>query len=265
METADLFATLRDVIHDLKQPLTAAKGFVEIVQYKGDLNDEQLKYSEKAIAQLERMETDVNNLLEMAWLEADLPLNPDDVRLAHVVARALETTQFQAERAGVTIKVSVAKRGDVVEGDQRRLERVVQNLISNAIKYNRPGGKVSIVLKLHPDYITLIVSDDGLGIPPQDLPFIFDRFYRAHAVIRARIEGNGLGLAITCGIVERHGGQITVQSVLEQGSTFTVTLPRKQNAQKRSSIASEALDGVDDNTQEPDTDPDLDADGAGAE
>ncbi len=264
MQTSDLFAVLRDVIHDLKQPLTAAKGYIEIVQFKGDLNDDQLKYSEKAIAQLERMETDVNNLLEMAWLEADLPLNPDDVRLSLVVERALEVTQYQAERAGITIKAEFDKRGDTVQGDHRRLIRVVQNLISNAIKYNHSGGSVEILLIPQPDRVTLIVKDTGLGIPPQDMPFIFDRFYRSRRDELSRIEGNGLGLSITRGIVERHGGNISVQSELEQGSTFTVNLPREYRVQNQSS-ANESLDGVDDADQEPDSDPDLDADSAGAE
>ncbi len=264
MDNSDLFAVLRDVIHDLKQPLTAAKGYIEIVQFKGELNEDQLKYSEKAIAQLERMEADVNNLLEMAWLEADLPLNPDVVRLSHVIERAFEVTQYQAERAGITVKMGFDKRGDAVEGDQRRLIRVVQNLISNAIKYNRPDGNVAIMLESHPDHVILIVKDNGLGIPPQDMPFIFDRFYRSRRDELSRIEGNGLGLAITRGIVERHGGEINVQSELDQGSTFTVILPRKYNPKKRSAV-NESLDGVDDDAQEPNDDPELDADAEGAE
>lgn len=264
MQPSDLFSILREVIHDLKQPLTAAKGYIELVEIKGGLNADGQKYSEKAIAQLDRMEADVNNLLEMAWLEADLPLNPDEVRLSHVVERALEVTQYQAERAGVTLKVDFDKRGDAIDGDQRRLIRVAQNLISNAIKYNRPGGTVEISLSAHPDHVSLIVKDTGLGIPPEDMPYIFDRFYRSRRDELSRIEGNGLGLSITRGIVERHGGDISVQSELEQGSTFIVNLPRKYNVQKQSS-ANEALDGVDDDMQEPGSDPDLDADGVGAE
>ena len=125
-------------------------------------------------------------------------------------------------------------------------------------KVNYPG------LESHPDHVILIVKDNGLGIPPQDMPFIFDRFYRSRRDELSRIEGNGLGLAITRGIVERHGGEINVQSELDQGSTFTVILPRKYNPKKRSAV-NESLDGVDDDAQEPNDDPELDADAEGAE
>ncbi|MCJ7580186.1 MAG: HAMP domain-containing histidine kinase, partial [Candidatus Aminicenantes bacterium] len=113
-----------------------------------------------------------------------------------------------------------------VQGDRETLEQVFSNLISNAVKYNRPGGSVTITIKDEDESIIVEVQDTGIGIAPEHLPFIFDQFYRVNRKEGQKTKGTGLGLSIAKKIVEAHGGSIQVASAQGKGSTFSVTLPK---------------------------------------
>ena len=134
---------------------------------------------------------------------------------------------FTAEKKKITL--TYQKLGDEeaqVEIDIQRFVQVLQNIISNAIKYTQSGGNVTIITDSTPADVVVQVTDTGLGIPAQDLPFIFDKFYRINSHLHRQEEGTGLGLAIVKALTEQHGGQIKVESEEDVGSTFTLTLPR---------------------------------------
>jgi signal transduction histidine kinase len=114
----------------------------------------------------------------------------------------------------------------MIVGDEMRLEQVLQNLVSNAIKYSPQGGVIRLCVKLQNDTVLIRISDQGIGIPESSLPHLFSQFYRATNVDPKRISGLGIGLYVVKEIVMRHGGEVVVESVEGQGATFTVTLPR---------------------------------------
>jgi signal transduction histidine kinase len=116
-----------------------------------------------------------------------------------------------------------------LQGDPERLGQVLTNLMSNAIQYNHPDGRVVVTVRSDTDSATVVVEDTGVGIPESDLPLVFDRFHRVDAARSRESGGSGLGLAICRSIVDAHGGTITVASAVSRGSTFTVTLPRWHN------------------------------------
>ena len=116
-----------------------------------------------------------------------------------------------------------------MKGDPERLGQVLTNLLSNAIQYNHPGGRVVVSVRSDNDSAIVVVEDTGVGIPESDLPLVFDRFHRVDAARSRESGGSGLGLAICRSIVLAHGGTITVSSVVNRGSTFTVTIPRWHN------------------------------------
>jgi signal transduction histidine kinase len=139
----------------------------------------------------------------------------------------VEEFRPQAEAKGHTLTVRREGMGSALEAtaDDSRLRQVARNLIGNAIKYTPPGGQVAVTAEARGNTVQVTVQDTGIGIPPADLPHIFDRFYRVQTDATRDIEGNGLGLAIVKAIVEQHAGQIAVESTVGQGSRFSFSLP----------------------------------------
>ncbi|MCS6911517.1 MAG: cell wall metabolism sensor histidine kinase WalK, partial [Anaerolineales bacterium] len=149
-------------------------------------------------------------------------------------AELLEQTQaafaHQAEQKGVALRVEAERNLPAVNGDEIRLLQVLSNLVSNALRYTPAGGQIVLSATMNGDrQVALSVRDTGPGIAPEDLPFIFNRFYRADKARAGEGGESGLGLAIAKALAEAHGGALTVQSVLGQGSTFTLQLPAKTN------------------------------------
>lgn len=260
------------VAHDLKTPITAVKGFIELIKYSGPMNERQDYFSDRALSALRQMEHLVARLLELAWIDADRPLEPQLCNLNAVIDDTVALLSDYAERRSITLHLEIAPDLGKLEADERRLEQVMMNLISNAVKYNRRGGDVWIRAQGNEDSIDVTVRDSGFGIAPEDLPNIFERFYRSQSSQDESIEGTGLGLSIVKSIVEKHGGRVWVDSVIDVGTTFGFSLPRtvrrsEGSANPRESISapfdapesheslrpdsSEEIDAVDDNLQEP--------------
>jgi signal transduction histidine kinase len=149
-----------------------------------------------------------------------------EVALNETIAKVAELVQTGAEEKGLKFKVEIAEEPLVLVGIEDGLERVFMNLVSNAIKYTPAGGSVAVKAWGENDQIKVKVSDTGIGIPEEALPRIFDEFYRAKNAKAMEMEGTGLGLAIAKDVVEQHGGQISVESAVGEGSTFYVTLPK---------------------------------------
>ncbi len=271
-EPNDWVEIISIVAHDLKTPITAIKGFIELIKYSGPLNERQDYFGDRALSALRQMEHLVARLLELAWIDADRPLDPQPCDLCFLIDNTVTLLSDYAERRSVTLHLEIDPELGTVEADERRLEQVAMNLLSNAIKYNRRGGDVWIVVKGTEDNVEVSVHDTGFGISSEDLPNIFERFFRSQATHDEVIEGTGLGLSIVKSNVEKHGGHVWVDSVVDVGTTFGFSLPRvmrlnEGSAHPRESIgvpmdapelpmslhpdSGEQIDSVDDNLQEP--------------
>ncbi len=219
---------LRAVSHDLRNPLTTvqlqAQRLLQILDRTGVMGGPERHAAEAIIIGARRMNTMIQDLVETARLEAgrlELSLQPVDLR-----AFVLDLLERQAEMLEVgRIRLVAPEVLPPVRADPDRLERILVNLLSNALKYSQPGTEVTVTLRVQDGQVVTAVSDRGPGIAPEDLPHIFERYYRARKG-KARPEGLGLGLYITRGLVEAHGGRIWVESRVGEGSAFSFTLPQ---------------------------------------
>jgi signal transduction histidine kinase len=220
----DFFAL---VSHELRTPLTAILGYVELL-----LSDDASAFSAEHARHLEVIERNarrlvrlVGDLLFAAQVEgAPLLLEPAEVDLVALVRDAVELARCRADEAGVAVETELAPVERCV-GDRDRLAQVLDNLLSNALKFTSPGGRVVVRLAGEGSNARIEVADTGVGIPPEDQPQLFDRFYRARNATSRSIPGLGLGLTIVRTIVEGHGGTVSVRSEPDAGATFTVLLP----------------------------------------
>jgi signal transduction histidine kinase len=216
---------ISNVSHELKTPLTVIQGHVAAVG-EGLAEDDPRQTSLHVVAQeAARLTQLVDNMLLLSRLEMpDFALDRRMVNLEAVVEDAILQLSDLAEERGISLSLESTGRLPRIPADRARLKQVLINLLDNGIKYNRPGGSVTVRLGADGGRVAVQVIDTGEGIPAQDLPFIFDKMYRVERRDRY-VEGSGLGLSIAQRIVEQHGGTITVQSQLGKGSLFTVTLP----------------------------------------
>ncbi len=216
-----------DASHELKTPLTVMRADVERAMNVTAYSTDQLVALEEALREVRRMSDLVDSLLTLARAdEGRFDLMREPVALEPLVREVFETAVILGEDAGITVYLPVLE--DVtVSGDPMRLRQLFLNLVTNAIKYTPRGGRVDLSLSKRLDAITFTVRDSGIGIAANDLPYIFDRFWRADRVRSRASErgGFGLGLAIAQYIAHAHGGSLTVSSRLGRGTVFTVTLP----------------------------------------
>ncbi|MFQ5586121.1 MAG: sensor histidine kinase [Thermodesulfobacteriota bacterium] len=219
-----------DASHELKTPLTIMKGEVEVA-LKGEKGEERLKeVLVSVLEEIDRMSYIVTNLLDLARVDQDRgEAVKEGVKLDHIVSERFELAVRLAAEKGVGLEVTT-NRPATVSGDPVRLGQVVFNLIDNAIKYTQKGGRVTISLETDTDCAVMRVSDTGVGIGQEDIPYLFDRFYRVDKARTREAGGAGLGLSICKEIVDAHGGRIEVESEPGVGSTFTVYLPIEKSA-----------------------------------
>lgn len=248
------------MIHDLKGLLFAAEGWLEMIEQAGDLNEKQLVASHRAQKNMGRMADMIKDVMEYARLESGDQLHWSLVDLDSIIQDVIQICEGLAQQRNIKIIYEALPSSPLIQADSKLIEKVIHNLVTNAIKYNVDDGKVTITLSRDNDTIRLQVADTGYGIPDNDQVLVFERFFRIKRRYKGRdkIEGTGLGLSIAKVIVERHGGSITLDSVVDQGTTFTVVLPL-QGANIANphghEVPREALDDMDDNLQEL---PDLD-------
>ncbi len=263
MHDQSLLDMLSQIVHDLKSPLSTVKTLIDGIEEFGDLNEKQQHFADRAKTKLVFMTQMVSMILEMAWLESDQPLEFRSVDLGALVRSSIDMQQEMAAAKHVLFHLAVEKQAGLIEGDEHRLQQAVSNLVSNAVKYNVENGHVYIRISLEGDRVKVSVEDTGKGIPEEDQPHIFDKFFRSKASVRARIEGTGLGLAIVKSVIERHHGDIWFTSEPEKGTTFTFTVPRippelsdtaeaivAQERAARGTAGDEISDAVDDSIQE---------------
>jgi signal transduction histidine kinase len=218
---------LADVSHELRTPLAALRTFNELLREKaGDDVAARTEFLEASAQQIERLDWLAQNLLELSKLDSGLirlDLRPDDLRAT--IESAVEQAQVSARRRGLILTAELPEEPLVTRHDPQRLGQVLTNLIGNGLKFTPRGGSVRVVLSPRNRGARIQVIDTGVGINSDELPRIFDRFYRGSRANEARGSGSGLGLAIVRSVVEMHGGRVMVESRVGAGTTFTVTLP----------------------------------------
>jgi heavy metal sensor kinase len=212
-----------DVSHELRTPLTAIQGQLEVALFTATRKEQLQEAIENALQDVERLSNLVRALLLLSQSESgQIPMHKATVDVGELVRDLVEQFQIPAEVHGVKLTENCSQRV-LCEVDRTQMERVVTNLLSNAIKYTAAGGWVKVCAESFQSYVRLTVEDSGVGIPPDHLPHIFDRFYRVPDPNPEK--GLGLGLSFVATIVKAHGGEVRVHSRVDHGSRFEVTLP----------------------------------------
>lgn len=213
-----------DVAHELRTPLSNIRGYLEALR-DGVIepNAEVIESLYEEAMLLSRL---VDDLRELALAEAgQLRLERHPVAPADVVDRAVEAARAQASARGIALRADLPADLPLISVDPQRIGQVLGNLLSNALTHTPSGGEITVAARARASEVEISVRDTGEGIPPEHLPYIFERFYRADRSRSRATGGTGLGLSIAKQLVEAHGGRISVASQLGKGTTFTFTLP----------------------------------------
>ena len=212
-----------DAAHELHTPLTALQTNIELARDETNVSARSL-YLSRAQEQSQRLEALVNNLLDLSRIEgAEAKSYFEPVDFAQLVREIGEQFASRAEQTEREFNLNVADKPVIVIGHQEQLKQVLINLFENALKFTPKAGSISVSLERSADEIRLNVKDTGIGIPPEDLPHLFERFHRGRNV--SEYPGNGLGLAIVRAIANAHGGSVAVHSESRQGTLVTLSLP----------------------------------------
>jgi signal transduction histidine kinase len=219
--------------HDLRTPLTSLRAMIAALA-DGVVDDPETveRYLNQSQNEIDRMSKLIDDLFELAQLDSGfLELDCEWVPLSDLISDTLESFAARADAQGVSLKGVVDPQVELVWAAPEKLSRVLDNLVSNALRFTPSGGTIHLSAQDDEKVTAIMISDTGSGIAPEELPFIFDRFHRGEKS-RPRDKGGnggiGLGLSIVKGLVEAHGGEIKVESKLGEGTTFRFTLPKKK-------------------------------------
>jgi PAS domain S-box-containing protein len=212
------------VSHDLRSPLTAILGYVELIERAGSLNETQYEFIERVRISVEQITALVTDLLDLGRIESGLDTSKERTNLGNLARYALDGLRSTARARRIELNSEIARELPDIFGDPVRVRQMIANLLENAIKYTPEGGEVKLEAHSEDDQVILRVSDTGPGVPASDQPYLFDKFFRASNVPDDST-GTGLGLSIVKSIVEQHQGRIWLDSQMGRGATFTVVLP----------------------------------------
>jgi heavy metal sensor kinase len=216
-----------NIAHDLKSPITRIRGLAEVTLTTAGQQDDYEAMAASTIEECDRLLEMINTMLVISRTEAGvlkIAWQPVDMAgLVQDAGRLFETTARDND-----LHLTITAEGPItIHGDARMLQRMIANLLDNAIRYTLPGGHITVAVQDHsPEGVVVTFQDDGIGIPPEDIPRIFERFYRCDPS-RSQ-SGTGLGLSLAQAVAQAHGGKITVCSAPNEGSTFQVILPRNR-------------------------------------
>ncbi len=211
--------------HDIKNPISTiigSLGYLEMSQDLSQRGKDNLGRAERAAFYINQL---IDDLLHLTKLEAGIVLDLKATRLSTVIAEAEDAYRMRLDENQLTLEIILAPNLPFVMIDAARIKQVFNNLIGNAIKYTPSGGKITLTAFIWGEKVEVRIQDTGVGIPPEYLETIFDKFVRVKSDENVRLKGTGLGLAIVRKLVEAHGGSIRVESILGQGATFIFTLP----------------------------------------
>ena len=220
---------IANVSHELRTPISMLQGYSEaIVDDIAESQEEKKEMAKVIYDESLRMGRLVNELLDLARMEAGhLQLTMEDVNINSFINRIIHKFQGLAKDNEIQLYAEIENETTTISFDPDRIEQVLTNLIDNAIRHTPKGGSVKLNVTSDDKGIMIRVKDSGTGIPDEDLPFVFERFYKADKARTRGRAGTGLGLAIAKNIIDAHRGHISVQSKLDHGTTFSFLLPRK--------------------------------------
>lgn len=219
---------IANVSHDLRTPLASLRGYLDTLLLKGDALSERERafYLETAARQSERLGNLVAQIFELAKLDAgDIKLTREPFVIEELIQDVVQQFRIRAEGKGVALTMAAGARSHFANADIGLTERALGNLIDNAIRHTESGGSVTVSIRTDGSMIEIAVADTGSGIPKEALPHVFERSFTLDRSRSSTAGGSGLGLAITKRIVELHGGRITVDSVVGEGTRFAFLLP----------------------------------------
>ena len=219
--------SMRIVLHDLRSPLTSMQGFASMMEMVGELNERQQHFVSKILSGITQMTALVENVQDAGRYDADsgfyeLTRAPCDI--GEIAKRIVENHLIPADKT-LNISLNVAENLPIVNVDATMLERAINNLVDNAIKYTPDGGSINVAVVNGDNQIVVKVRDSGLGISPQNQSQLFERHVRIHRPEFKKIKGTGLGLFIVRSVARRHGGDAGVESTEGNGSVFSITIP----------------------------------------
>jgi two-component system, NtrC family, sensor kinase len=218
---------LANMSHELRTPLNAIIGFSEVLAERmfGELNEKQEEYLKDIYASGQHLLSLINDILDLSKIEAGrMELELAEFDLPSAIANALILVRERASRRGITLGRTIDERLGMLHGDERKVKQVLLNLLSNALKFTPEGGRIDVSARMQDGVAEIAVTDTGVGIAPEDQEAIFEEF-RQVGTADKKVEGTGLGLALSRKFIELHGGRIWVESTVGQGSTFIFTLP----------------------------------------
>jgi signal transduction histidine kinase len=218
---------LANMSHELRTPLNAIIGFSEVLAEGmfGEINEKQTEYLGDILESGRHLLSLINDILDLAKIEAGrMELEATDFDLPGGIENALVLVRERAGRRGITLGREIDERLGAIRADERKVKQVLLNLLSNALKFTPEGGRIDVRAGLQDGVAEVSVSDTGVGIAPEDQEAVFEEF-RQVGTASKKVEGTGLGLALSRKFIELHGGRIWVKSQVGVGSTFTFTLP----------------------------------------
>jgi two-component system phosphate regulon sensor histidine kinase PhoR len=223
------------VSHELRSPLATIKQQQAVIcdGLAGPLTEKQQELLQRSQVKIQGLMELINDLLDVAKIESGHATQQQvPVQLEHILKETVEFMHGRAESQGIALEIEAPEQLPPVQADVRSMEEVFNNLVSNAINYSPDGGRVKLTVIDHGDYLEVRVSDTGVGIAAEEVPKIFDKFYRSKHPKTRQVIGTGLGLAIVKGVVEAHRGSVQVESELGVGTTFRILLPTLKQEQE---------------------------------
>ncbi len=217
------------ISHDLRSPLTAILGYIELLDRAGPINDLQRDFINRVQTSVHSITSLVNDLLNLGRIESGFDTRKETISLSDILNSSLTSVDERLKKGSLTLSKNYKKDLPPLYGNPIQIRQMVDNLLDNAITYTPEGGKIKVEAQVDGKQLILLVSDTGNGIPALDMPYIFDKFYRASNTT-SDIPGSGLGLSIVKSIIETHQGRIWVDSTIEKGTNVTVVLPIAEGA-----------------------------------
>jgi signal transduction histidine kinase len=218
------------VAHELRAPIAAVEQQLSVILNKmaGDVTEKQEQLLSRAKERTKGLLTLIKDLLDVSKIEAGKMVQyKEPLTLEEIIQKVVDLMRTEAEEKKIDLQFLAPSEGSWINADRNSMDGIFTNLISNAIKYTPGGGKVWVTLGEEGGFVKATVSDTGFGIKKEDLPRIFDKFYRVKTIETRQIVGTGLGLSIVKSIVDAHLGSISVESVEGKGTTFTILFPKE--------------------------------------
>lgn len=218
-------ALSRVIRHDLRNPLTALAGYADLALRAGDLNPAQAKWLGRLRQLIDKLADAADDLSDLAWLDAGLPLACVPFDLAGVIRRAVAACADEAPQREITLAVDLAGGLPLLSGDPAWIEQALRALIDNGLRYSPPETTITVRAWVEGGAVCCAVRDEGIGISPGEQLYVWDRFWRSPDPRVQAVPGGGIGLTLVRAVVQRHGGSVHLDSAPDQGTTVTLRFP----------------------------------------